>query len=57
MECMPDRPWKEGEPRQTRIVFIGKDLVKDPLEEGFKACVWSEEDDAWVEEEVAAQAT
>ena len=32
------RPWKEREPRQTRLVFIGRDLPKDLLRRGFKAC-------------------
>ena len=32
------RPWKEQEPRQTRIVFIGRDLPKDLLRQGFEAC-------------------
>jgi G3E family GTPase len=32
------RPWKEMEPRQTRLVFIGRDLPKDLLRQGFEAC-------------------
>jgi G3E family GTPase len=32
------RPWKEHEPRQTRIVFIGRDLPEDLLRQGFEAC-------------------
>jgi G3E family GTPase len=32
------RPWKEQEPRQTRLVFIGRDLPKDLLRQGFEAC-------------------
>ena len=32
------RPWKEQEPRQTRIVFIGRDLPKDLLRQGLEAC-------------------
>jgi G3E family GTPase len=32
------RPWKEQETRQTRLVFIGRDLPKDLLRQGFEAC-------------------
>jgi G3E family GTPase len=32
------RPWKEQERRQTRLVFIGRDLPKDLLRQGFEAC-------------------
>jgi G3E family GTPase len=32
------RLWKEQEPRQTRLVFIGRDLPKDLLRQGFEAC-------------------
>ncbi|MCA6112909.1 CobW family GTP-binding protein [Bradyrhizobium cenepequi] len=32
------RPWKEQEPRQTRLVFIGRDLPRDVLRQGFEAC-------------------
>jgi G3E family GTPase len=32
------RPWKEQEPRQTRLVFIGRDLPKEVLKQGFEAC-------------------
>ncbi len=32
------RPWKEHEARQTRLVFIGRDLPKDLLRQGFVAC-------------------
>jgi len=32
------RPWKEREARRTRIVFIGRDLPKDLLRQGFEAC-------------------
>jgi G3E family GTPase len=30
------RPWKEREPRRTRLVFIGRDLPKDLLRQGFE---------------------
>ena len=31
--------WKEGDTRESKFVFIGKDLKKDELEKGFKACI------------------
>ncbi|MCK8785312.1 GTP-binding protein [Roseomonas sp. NAR14] len=30
--------WKEGEPRRSRIVFIGRDLNRPQLRRGFEAC-------------------
>lgn len=38
-EGMPDRLWKEGEERVSKMVFIGKDLDKELIEEGFFQCV------------------
>ncbi|KAL9463067.1 hypothetical protein AB3S75_000968 [Citrus x aurantiifolia] len=35
----PDRMWGPDEPRVIRIVFIGKNLNGQELEEGFKACL------------------
>lgn len=35
----PDRPWHEDEPRVNKIVFIGKNLDKQEIEKGFKACI------------------
>jgi G3E family GTPase len=32
------RPWKEEEPRQTRLVFIGRNLPRDLLRQGLEAC-------------------
>ena len=31
-------PWKEGEPRRSKIVFIGRDLNRPLLRRGFEAC-------------------
>jgi G3E family GTPase len=31
-------PWKAGDPRQSRIVFIGRDLNRPQLRRGFEAC-------------------
>ena len=33
------RPWKDDEKRLSRIVFIGRQLKRDLLEEGFLDCV------------------
>jgi G3E family GTPase len=32
------RPWQAGEKRESRLVFIGRNLPKDLLEQGFQAC-------------------
>jgi G3E family GTPase len=32
------RPWKPGEPKNSRLVFIGRDLPEDVLKAGFDAC-------------------
>ena len=32
------RPWKENEPRKTRLVFIGRNLDREKLERSFHAC-------------------
>ena len=32
-------PWKEGEPRLSRIVFIGRNLNRPQLRRGFEGCV------------------
>ena len=32
------RAWKKEEARQTRLVFIGRDLPMDLLKQGFEAC-------------------
>ncbi len=31
-------PWKEGDPRKSRIVFIGRDLNRPALRRGFESC-------------------
>lgn len=35
----PDRLWQPDEPRINKIVFIGKNLDKEEIEKGFKACL------------------
>ena len=32
------RPWKEGEERLSRIVFIGRDLPEEKIRQGFESC-------------------
>lgn len=32
------RPWKQGEERRSRLVFIGRDLPRDVIEDGFLKC-------------------
>jgi G3E family GTPase len=32
-------PWKEGEPRESRIVFIGRNLPEAKIREGFESCI------------------
>jgi G3E family GTPase len=36
------RPWKDGEPRTSRLVFIGRNLLKDALREGFNRAISAE---------------
>ena len=31
-------PWKDGDPRRSRLVFIGRDLNRPQLRRGFQAC-------------------
>ena len=33
------RPWKDGEKRESRMVFIGRNLDAKELREGFESCV------------------
>jgi G3E family GTPase len=32
------RPWADGEKRQSRIVFIGRNLPEEKIRQGFEAC-------------------
>ncbi|MBB4006764.1 CobW family GTP-binding protein [Allorhizobium taibaishanense] len=32
------RPWKDGEKHESRLVFIGRELDREKLEKSFKAC-------------------
>jgi G3E family GTPase len=31
-------PWMDGEVKKSRIVFIGSNIKKEPLEKGLKGC-------------------
>jgi len=33
------RPWKEGETRESRVVFIGRELPEQAIREGFESCI------------------
>ena len=38
VEGAHQRPWKPAEKRESRLVFIGRNLPRLLLQEGFKAC-------------------
>ena len=40
-------PWRDGEPRRNRMVFIGRNLDRAELEAGFRACLTPEPAGAW----------
>jgi G3E family GTPase len=33
------RAWKEGEPRESRLVFIGRELPEEAIRDGFERCI------------------
>jgi G3E family GTPase len=33
------RKWKEGEPRESRLVFIGRELPEQTIRDGFESCI------------------
>jgi G3E family GTPase len=35
----PDRPWAKAEERGNKMIFIGRNLDRAQLEEGFRACL------------------
>ena len=35
------RKWKEGEPRESRVVFIGRELPEQAIRDGFERCIVS----------------
>ena len=44
-----DSTWKEGEPRVSQIVFIGRGLNRKALIDGFRTCVWVPLPEGWEE--------
>ena len=38
MEGDHQRPWKDGEKRESRLVFIGRNLDEEKLRRTFEAC-------------------
>ncbi len=38
IEGARQRPWKPSERRDSRLVFMGRDLPGDILRQGFEAC-------------------
>lgn len=39
MSSAEDRPWNEGEDKKTKMVFIGRHLPKEALQEGLNLCI------------------
>jgi G3E family GTPase len=35
----PDRPWDKTEERENKLIFIGRNLNRERLEEGFRKCL------------------
>jgi len=33
------RPWREGEKRESRVVFIGRNLAEEKIRKGFESCI------------------
>jgi G3E family GTPase len=38
VDAAPDREWRADEPRQSQLVFIGRELDGRALRRGFEAC-------------------
>lgn len=41
LEGNHQRKWKDGEPRESRLVFIGRELPEDLIRNGFESCIVS----------------
>lgn len=41
LEGNHQRKWKDGEPRESRLVFIGRELPEKAIREGFESCIIS----------------
>ena len=33
------RKWKDDEPRQSRLIFIGRELPEQAIRDGFESCI------------------
>jgi hypothetical protein len=51
-EGRPGRPWAEDEQRLNRLVFIGRDLDKEKITQGFMSCMTTDATDGATSEEV-----
>ena len=51
-EGRPGRPWAEDEQRLNRLVFIGRDLDREKITQGFLSCMTNDSDGAAASEEV-----
>ena len=40
LDCDRQHAWRDGEPRSSRLVFIGRELDAEVLRVGFDACRW-----------------
>ncbi|MHC2582635.1 G3E family GTPase [Bradyrhizobium diazoefficiens] len=41
LEGNHQRKWKDGEPRESRLVFIGRELPEEAIRKGFESCIVS----------------
>ena len=39
LEGEHQRPWRDGETRESRLVFIGRDLPEQLIRDGFARCI------------------
>ena len=39
IEGTHQRPWRDGEPRESRLVFIGRKLNEEAIRKSFEACL------------------
>ena len=51
-EGRPGRPWAQDEQRLNRLVFIGRDLDREKITQGFLSCMTNDSDGAAASEEV-----
>ena len=38
-DSRPDHPWGRGEERENKLIFIGRNLNRERLEDGFRKCL------------------